>query len=654
MSTINRKKLKPVLIKEKGDWKQYWDPKFQKHFFYNTITKQTEWTKPQEFFSHPQVVESVESPRKIIDDEILQKEEKKKNKEFHSELLSELRPKENRKSVQDYMSDMFDIVQEISEEKRKIDEEERRKEVIKKYKKEDVQMELLELPGPPTEEKQDILKLQVTGLKIKSPRKSPLDLEDEELAESLSPRVEEVHSPRKSPRIEDDVKNTPETKIQRKKTFGSFLTPNPKEKDGQIKRNNTMMSFLSPRGNNNEIKKGRSISFFGGSKKSSETFTNVQSLQQPSPNSKDKIVKKKSCLSFLSPRGNEVKKKSSRDDIYKPEISKRKFLGTSLDDLMLDPSEKYEIPIIYQKIIDFLKTKTTKTKIFEKKGDLNTVDSLIKEIEEKSDKFQFKAKTNVHDVTELFLMLLGELPTKLVPDELIASFANIGKLDSSVQLKSIKQFIHTVYKPTYIYSSRLFKKIVELLNAICKGAYYNQMNEYLLAKVIVPKIFDLNSKNSHEKEYLETAFEFMISNYKKIYMERDTMKKEILSSKSIESINKDEIILESNQIMEISSKTWKEMNLILLEKGLHVYQIDKSKNEDPVVILPLTKNTSIFSVTEDEFHPYSYCIEINGTSTMFEASSSEEREKWIKYLLNQIQSEPKEEILYSPRGNKQE
>eukprot|EP01080_Neovahlkampfia_damariscottae_P007412 gene7412-11735_t len=630
-----RKKQKPVLIKEKGDWKQYWDPKFQKHFFYNTITKQTMWTKPNEFFNTKKV-----EPTPIVEDpDVVKKEEKKRNKEFSFELLAELRPQENRKSVADYMSDMFDIVQEISEEKRKIDEEERRKEIIKVYKSKEVEEEFASPIQSPVSEP-DNLSPNVPSLKIKSPRKSPLDLEDEIIENS--PQVEEVISPRmeKSPRA--PIENEP----PEKKSFGSFLSPKPEEK--RVKRKGSLMAFLTPNNGNNEIKKGRSISFFG-TKKSNESFTNVQSFQQP-VNTPERVVKKKSFLSFLSPRGNEIKK--STTDIYKPDAPERKIFGTSLDDLMLHPSEKYQIPIVYQKIIDFLKTKTTKPKIFEKKGDLNNVEALIKEIEQKGEKFNFKSKTNVHDVTELFMMMISELPTKLVPEELIASFANIGKLDSSVQENSIKQFIHTVYKPTYIYSSRLFRKIIELLAAICKGSYYNQMNEYLLSKILVPKIFDLNSKNSHEKEYIETCFEILISKYKRIYMERETYRKDMsLSiSKSIETLDKSDIIFESNQVMEVSSKNWKEMYLVLLEKAIYVYESNKKQNEDPVVILPLTKNTTVFSVTEDEFHPYSFCVEINGTSTIFESSTEDEREKWMKNILNQLQSEPTEEVVYSPRS----
>jgi hypothetical protein len=635
------KKNQPVFIYEKGDWKQYWDPKFQKHFFYNTKDKQTQWTKPKEFLQ-PNI-----KPLPVKEPE---ENNRKASIGINSDLLSELN-KKNRKSVQEYMSDMFDIVQDIHEEKRKLEEEERRKNIVQKHKKKII---LEDSPEPEVElvisPRKELSMLKIE--EVLSPRG-----ENEKISEVISPRMDSgVDSPKK------EKETTPEKKpMRRQTTLGTIFNKKPTsdsdKSESGIKRKNTLFAFLSPRGNIEDSQdKKRSASFFGGGNLQTQLSSHQNHTRSQSEESQT-IRKKKSFFSFLSPRGNNILKPinaSQKLEIEEIILEQKKIIGTSLEDLMLHQSEKYDIPMIYQKIFDFLKSRTLKLKIFERKGDINRVDELIHQIEKEGEKFQFNSKTtSVYDVTELFCMMLKELPKKIVPDELVASFANISKLEKNIQVGSVKQFIQTVYSPTYIYSSRIFQKIIELLNNICVGTSSNSMNEYTLSKIFVPLLFDVGLKNLNEKEEIEDTLQLMISNYKAIYIQKEKKHKKIILIDNEKQI----VHLQGVQSMEISKKSWKKVYLLLLDKSLHIFRSKEayeSQKEDAVVILPLAKETNVFSVIEDESHKFSYCVEINGSANTFETSTGEERDQWVIQIMKQIQLDPEEDTIYSPRDGKKE
>jgi hypothetical protein len=637
------KKNQPVFIYEKGDWKQYWDPKFQKHFFYNTKDKQTQWTKPKEFLQPTIKSLPLKEP---------EENGRKASIGIHSDLLSEFNNQKNRKSVQEYMSDMFDIVQDIHEEKRKLEEEERRKNIVEKHKKKII---LEDSPEPEVE--------------LTSPRKDT-SMSTFKIEEVLSPRgdhdkISEVLSPRngiESPRKETKETLKPEEKkpLRRQTTLGSIFNMKSNESNSEsgVKRKNTLFAFLSPRGNLGEDsqEKKRSASFFGGGNLQTQLSSHQNHSRTQSEESQT-IRKKKTFFSFLSPRGNNILKPintSQKSEEIEEIIEQKKIIGTSLEDLMLHQSEKYDIPMIYQKIFDFLKSRTLKFKIFERKGDINRVDELISQIEKEGQKFQFDSKkTSVYDVTELFCMMLKELPKKIVPDELVASFANISKLEKNFQVGSVKQFIQTVYSPTYIYSSRIFQKIIELLNNICIGTSSNSMNEYTLSKVFVPLLFDVSLKNLNEKEEIEDTFQFIISNYKAIYIQKEKKHKKIVLIDNEKQV----VYLQGVQSMELSKKSWKKVYLLLLEKSLHIFRSKEAyetQKEDAVIILPLSKETNVFSVIEDESHKFSYCVEINGSANTFEASTGEERDQWVIQIMKQIQLDPEEETIYYPRDGTKE
>ncbi|KAL5479196.1 hypothetical protein EMCRGX_G022687 [Ephydatia muelleri] len=205
----------------------------------------------------------------------------------------------------------------------------------------------------------------------------------------------------------------------------------------------------------------------------------------------------------------------SLDSINSPP-SKPLVFGVDLDELTLGSSHK--VPFIVRKIVEYIEENgLTEQGLYRVNGNTR----LINELKNTFDKIGNADFSSVDTATVggLLKLWLRELPTPVIPDEVVPDFVQIQETNvghaSPERLAQLREAIHKLPKPNF----ELLKYLIRHLIKVTEHSAQNKMASVPLSIVFGPSIFRCGSglQGLKDQGYTNSVVCRLIQNYEDIF-----------------------------------------------------------------------------------------------------------------------------------------